>query len=147
MPVRFRCRYCNQLLGIAHRKVGMEVNCPTCHHAVVVPPHDSPDVDQPAPRKDPLFEGSDLDALLKPAIVPSPEPAKAAPPAPAPLPIVFDVEPFNVPRPGLPVAAPPPAAAAGVTLSPLQATLLTVGAVLVLAVAFAAGLLIGRFLL
>jgi hypothetical protein len=32
-------------------------------------------------------------------------------------------------------------------LSPLHATLLTVAAVLVLAVAFAAGLLIGRFVL
>ena len=148
MPVRFRCRYCNQLLGIARRKIGQEVNCPTCHHAVLVPPHDSPDVDQPAPaRKDPLFEGSDLDALLQPAVVSPPEPPRPAPPplspAPPPPPLMFDADPFKPPPPLPPAAAPP----AALTLSPMQATLLTVGAVLVLAVAFAAGLLIGRFCL
>ena len=81
MPVRFRCRHCHQLLGIAHRKIGTEVNCPTCHNKVVVPATDAPDVDRPTVRKpDPLFEGSDLDALLQPSPV---EPA-AAPPQPAP---------------------------------------------------------------
>ena len=138
MPVRFRCQYCNQLLGIARRKIGMEVNCPTCHNKVVVPPTDSPDVDQPAGKKDPLFEGSDLDALLRPAAAPPPEPVKKDPPL-RPFPAAFDVAPYPAPAP----AAPPP----GVVLSPFQATLLTVGAVLILAVAFAAGLLIGRFLL
>ncbi len=145
MPVRFRCRYCNQLLGIARRKIGMEVNCPTCHNPVMVPPTDSADVDQPAPRKDPLFEGSDLDALLQPAVASPPDLAKPLPPPaapgwppPAPPPVAFDVGPY--PPPG---AATPPAS---VVLTPMQATLLTVGAVLILGVAFAAGLLIGRFL-
>ncbi len=143
MPVRFRCKYCNQLLGIARRKIGMEVNCPTCHNPVLVPPTDSPDVDQPAPKKDPLFEGSDLDALLRPAAASPPDPVKPAAPGwspPGPPPAAFDVQPYPAPGP----AAPPPS---GVVLSPTQATLLTVGAVLILAVAFAAGLLIGRFLL
>ncbi len=80
MPVRFRCKYCNQLMGIARRKIGMEVNCPTCHNPVTVPPTDSPDVDQPAPKKDPLFEGSDLDALLRPAAAAPPDPVKPAAP-------------------------------------------------------------------
>jgi len=148
MPVRFRCHYCNQLLGISRRKIGMDVSCPTCHNKLTVPPTDSPDVDQPAEKKAPLFEGSELDALLKQA-APPPEPAKAVPlaplpwavPSPAPPPAApgnFHVEPL---RP--PVVGPP----AGVMLSPTAATLLTVGAVLVLAAAFAAGLLIGRFLL
>jgi hypothetical protein len=54
---------------------------------------------------------------------------------------VFEPEPYLAQPP------PPTVAAGGVTLTPLHATLLTVAAVLVLAVAFAAGLLIGRFLL
>jgi hypothetical protein len=141
MPVRFRCRHCNQLLGIARRKIGIEVSCPTCHNAVVVPPNDSPDVDQPAPKPNPMFEGSDLDALLQPAVAAAP----VQPPAPAwqskEPPPAFDAPLLNAP---VPLTPPPPA---GVVLSPFQATLLTVGAVLILAAAFAAGLLIGRFLL
>ena len=147
MPVRFRCQYCNQLLGIARRKIGTEVSCPTCRNKVMVPPTDSPDVDQPAPKKDPLFEGSDLDALLQPAApeavsahAPKPPPPAWSPSAPAPA--AFNVEPYNPPGP-VTQAAPPP----GVMLSPFQATLFTIGVVLLLAVFFAAGLLIGRFLL
>jgi phage FluMu protein Com len=145
MPVRFRCQHCNQLLGIARRKIGMEVSCPTCRNKVVVPPTDAPDVDRPAAKQDPLFEGSDLDRLLQPAAEPAVEPPRPAAPAwspPAPAPLAFDAPPYNPPGPVAPAAAP-----AGVVLSPLQATMLTVGAVLILAVAFAAGLLIGRFLL
>lgn len=131
MPVRFRCRHCHQLLGIAHRKIGTEVNCPTCHNKVVVPATDAPDVDRPTVRKpDPLFEGSDLDALLQPSPV---EPA-AALPQPAPPAAPLDVAPYR-----------PPAAPTGLTLSSFQATLLTVGTVLLLALFFAAGLLIGRY--
>lgn len=138
MPVRFRCHHCSQLLGIAHRKIGMEVSCPTCHNLVLVPPRDAPDVDQPTAQKDPLFEGSDLDALLQPALAEQPV---AAPrphvwPQPSPAAASFDVEPYIPPSP-----APP----AGLVLSPLQATLFTVGAVLLLAAVFTAGLLIGRF--
>ena len=140
MPVRFRCSHCHQLLGIARRKIGMEVNCPTCHNKVLVPATDAPDVDEPPARKpDPLFEGSDLDALLQPSVV---DPAAGQPPRaawPAPAPGSINVEPYNPPGPAVP-AAPP-----GVFLSPFQATLLTVGTVLLLAVFFTAGLLIGRF--
>src|SRR5947209_460375 len=28
MPIRFRCAYCNQLMGIARRKAGTVVRCP-----------------------------------------------------------------------------------------------------------------------
>ena len=37
MPIRFRCTYCNRLLGIATRKAGTETTCPHCGHAIVVP--------------------------------------------------------------------------------------------------------------
>ena len=138
MPVRFRCHHCNQLLGIARRKIGMDVQCPTCHNKVLVPPHDAPDVDQPTIKKDPLFEGSDLDALLQPALAGHPvaAPSPQAWPQPSPAAGAFNVEPYQPP------ASTP---SAGVILSPLQATLFTVGAVLLLAAVFAAGLLIGRF--
>jgi hypothetical protein len=52
------------------------------------------------------------------------------------------VEPYSPPGPVAPALP-----GAGVVLSPMQATLFTVGVVLLLAVFFAAGLLIGRFLL
>lgn len=37
MPIRFRCTYCNRLLGIATRKAGTETTCPHCGYAVTVP--------------------------------------------------------------------------------------------------------------
>src|SRR2546421_3288305 len=37
VPIRFRCAYCNQLMGIARRKAGTVVRCPTCSGQVVVP--------------------------------------------------------------------------------------------------------------
>lgn len=37
MPIRFPCTACGQLLGIATRKVGTEISCPTCGLAVIVP--------------------------------------------------------------------------------------------------------------
>jgi len=37
MPIRFPCTHCGQLLGIASRKVGSEINCPKCGFAQVVP--------------------------------------------------------------------------------------------------------------
>jgi len=161
MPVRFRCQFCNQLLGIARRKIGLQVECPTCHNSVTVPATDAPDVGAPGKRYDPpLFERSDIDELLGPG--PAAQPVTAAPPpvpaaepapparAPAPWsampPTDFHAEPYQLPPPP-DRPAPAPGQVAGVVLTPLNATLLTVAAVLVLAVAFAAGLLIGRFVL
>src|SRR2546425_13275300 len=37
MPIRFRCAYCNQLMGIARRKSGSVVRCPRCAGEVIVP--------------------------------------------------------------------------------------------------------------
>lgn len=37
MPIRFRCSFCNRLLGIATRKAGTETTCPHCGNAIVVP--------------------------------------------------------------------------------------------------------------
>ncbi|MFM8274728.1 MAG: hypothetical protein ACKODX_20690 [Gemmata sp.] len=37
MPIRFRCHYCNRLLGIATRKAGTETTCPHCGYTITVP--------------------------------------------------------------------------------------------------------------
>ena len=141
MPVRFRCHHCHQLLGIARRKIGMEVDCPTCHNKVLVPPTDAPDVDQPADRQaGPALRGQRPRRLAATVGRRSGcrETAGCRMAGPAASGAI-NVEPYNPPSP--PPAAPPP----GVVLSPFQATLLTVGTVLLLAVFFTVGLLIGRF--
>ncbi len=37
MPIRFHCKRCNQLLGIASRKAGSEIQCPKCRITQIVP--------------------------------------------------------------------------------------------------------------
>jgi phage FluMu protein Com len=147
MPIRFRCQYCNQLLGIARRKAGTKVECPTCHAQLQVPNTEAPTREQAAAPAmhpaAPLFEHSDFDDFLRPqaeeppAVLPPPVP----PPAPE-SPPAYDVnrlEPAGVlPAPG---SRPTP----GIFLSPSQATLLTVLGVFLLAIAFGAGLLVGRY--
>jgi hypothetical protein len=151
MPIRFRCPYCNQLLGIARRKAGTRVGCPTCHAQVTVPGPPQGAIaaaPEPAPAAAPalapaaapavsvpLFEHGDFDELLR---RPGPPPAPAAPPAAAESPMAFDVE--RVDHPALPSRP-------GLFLSPTQATVLTAAAIALVALAFGAGLLVGRFLL
>lgn len=95
MPIRFRCAYCNRLLGIATRKAGTETTCPHCGYTITVPyPDDS--------EKTERVNLADVEALLKrapagepPAVdgaevtqksgvltAPPPAPPKAAAPAP-----------------------------------------------------------------
>src|SRR5437764_15144867 len=89
MPIRFRCAYCNQLMGIARRKAGTVVRCPTCAGQVVVPNTDTegePDgtARQPAPAEPPLFERSDFDEVFDAPKKPAPRPMAAPrPPVPA----------------------------------------------------------------
>lgn len=42
MPIRFRCAYCNQLMGIGRRKSGTVVRCPRCAGEVIVPAEQEP---------------------------------------------------------------------------------------------------------
>ena len=60
MPIRFRCAYCNQLMGIARRKAGTVVRCPTCAGQVVVPRPEGG-----AGGKADAFEGNDIDEVLQ----------------------------------------------------------------------------------
>src|ERR671937_859256 len=66
MPIRFRCAYCNQLLGISRRKAGTVVRCPTCAGQVVVPNADTEAAEEnPGSSNNPLvFERNDFEDLL-----------------------------------------------------------------------------------
>ncbi len=164
MPIRFRCAYCNQLLGIARRKAGTVVRCPTCAGQVVVPmPEGEEAVPTPAAPRGGLFERSDFDNLFEPL---EPAPIASAPvgagskPAPAGQPagnppgaagwrteVGGDINVDPVPPP--PQTAAPavkPAPRQGIVLAPLVATILSVLVILGLAAAFAAGLAVGWYL-
>jgi hypothetical protein len=174
MPIRFRCSHCHQLLGIARRKSGQLVHCPTCNASLLVPATDElpampdelrPSSDPAAPAAAPadppgLFERDDFDALLRFSVsgpveprksaagsVHTPPPAtrnppvESAPPPPLPMPQAFNVEPFPVARTQAALTTP------GIILSPGRATVLTVVVILLLAVAFGAGLIVGRYCL
>ncbi|HMP03642.1 MAG TPA: hypothetical protein PKD86_02515 [Gemmatales bacterium] len=67
MPIKFRCGACDQLLGIARRKAGAVVDCPTCGAKTVVPrPREgaSPAVPPPKGPALSLLERVDVDKLL-----------------------------------------------------------------------------------
>ena len=170
MPIRFRCAYCNQLLGIARRKSGTVVRCPTCAGQVVVPQQDAPDLEAPgtaeesppvggeepvAPRTDfprpALFEQSDFDDVLKPigGGVSAPTAGEEEEEPSGAWGTHADPPPRLSPRltPSPPVPAPAPPTPVGIVLSPARATILTVVGILLLAVAFGAGLLVGKFVL
>jgi len=72
MPVRFRCVYCNQLLGISRRKSGTIVRCTNCEGQIIVPEPVAEAAAASGERKAPtsrvnnLFEQSDIDDILKP---------------------------------------------------------------------------------
>ncbi len=199
MPIRFRCVYCDQLLGIAKRKAGSVVKCPNCAGQLIVPspsPADNEsDQDLPTaaaddvvlePARDQsdktahtptpanegpgmLFERSDFDELLKPAIerrepalvgqaqrparkqaasAPAPSPAPAIAPAPHPPSPAFDFS-------GAPPAAAlpqrgaktmPPSTRSGILLTPLKLVVLSLLVMLGMALAFAGGGFLGWFL-
>ena len=147
MPIRFRCSHCNQLMGIARRKAGMQVQCPTCHAQVVVPKSDAaePPESPPLPTGGgpaPLFERSDFEAFLQNPLAEKPVAPSVPPPTPPAAPFATDIPPspsFSMP-PG-PLHAHPP----GLLLSPTQATWLTVLVILLIALAFGAGLLVGHY--
>jgi hypothetical protein len=84
MPIRFRCVYCNQLLGIAHRKAGTIVRCTSCEGQLIVPePSDAtteaggshehpagPPAEQPPKTENGsqggVFDAQEFDAFLEP---------------------------------------------------------------------------------
>lgn len=171
MPIRFRCAYCNQLMGISHRKLGTVVRCPTCAGQVVVPNPDAPASPPPVEKKGTsakpekqekpgpnLFEQSDIDDLLRPNVQGTVPAGKQAPAPPPPGAWGTNIEALiDIDRVDEVVVAPPappggkPAmgipSPTGIVLSPSKATLLAVIAVLLIGIAFGGGVLVGKFLL
>ncbi len=163
MPIRFRCAYCNQLLGISRRKAGTAVRCPTCAGQVVVPNVEAEETESGAGERDALiFERNDFDELLnsgehaavvlpkKEAVLSSSEAPFAIPSSANPPPgawgthaePAYDMERLK-PTPTLVAIPAPKAATSGFYLSPAKATALAIAVVILLAVAFAAGVLVG----
>src|SRR5713226_6585003 len=157
MPIRFRCAYCNQLLGIARRKSGTVVRCPTCAGQLVVPNVDTDETEAQGGEEGPLvFERSDFEELLNPEAVeavpverkqtlltPSDDPvaipAAREPPAGAWGTHAEPAIKLEQIHPALTVAARP----AGIVLSPAKATLLLIAAIVAVALAFGGGFLLG----
>lgn len=110
MPVRFRCAYCNQLMGISHRKMGTVVRCPKCSGQVVVPhvetaPADAPGaIDRGAMK---LLEGPELEMLLAGAAQQSPAAKKSKRKGAPQALLEIDVEPVDLSPHPPPQEAPP----------------------------------------
>ena len=156
MPIRFRCPTCNRQLSTARRKAGSQVVCPRCEDEITVPDADLADpgtaevsrsaqavqagIAKPprvngrpatartaavAPKpgdSGPLFEREDFERLLEPAVRKASEETAARPGTP------------------LPVALTPEE---GVTISRGAVVSLAVLMVVLLAMAFATGYLVG----
>jgi len=162
MPIRFRCVYCDKLLGIARRKAGSVVNCPQCKQPLIVPtPEPEPEAtaatvapSAPASAPAPLFERDDFEELLQGGATirtseesrrrkrsrgprPPQLPAKSHPverdlPAPPPLPA--------------PAVHPPMARPAGIVLTSGKLVLLIVVVLMLIVLAFGGGVVVGRML-
>lgn len=148
MPIRWRCEHCKQLIGIARRKAGAVVHCPTCAQALVVPTpeDDSPPAAEEVPQR--VFERSDFDEVFQPplrhrSLVHAPEmERKPAHPGESEQ-FRRATEPdIDVDAPAPPLVA-PTASPAGVWLSSKQVTILSVLLIAALALAFVAGLWVG----
>jgi phage FluMu protein Com len=163
MPIQFRCTYCNQLLSIATRKAGAVVNCPTCDARIIVPRQSeaakisepakveagkaagSAKVKTPSPKAGSLLEQGDFDVLLK-----APEPTHDRPEPIGPKAAEKKVPPSGSSLDSLggevnvePVATLPFTGTA-LVLTPARATVVAVVVVVLLAIAFLAGLFVGR---
>jgi len=97
MPIRFRCAYCNQLMGIARRKAGQVVKCPKCAGEIIVPVPEG--MEQPDAAEQPADLGGAFDdANFDPAGV-SPAPDSAAVTAAAPKHTHEPMTPLTAPAP------------------------------------------------
>lgn len=164
MPIRFRCVYCDKLLGIAKRKAGAVVNCPQCGQPLIVPtPEPEPEATAaasqsagPPPGPAKLFEQDDFDVLLEgnatlrtPDAPPAPKRSKSPPPVINPLP----PRPFPVERslPSAPDSIPTGSRPArqrsdGLVLSSGMLILTLVAVLVLMGLAFGGGILVGKML-
>jgi len=84
MPIRFHCTNCSQLLGIASRKAGAEINCPKCGSVQTVP-------------RENRVAAADASPAAPAVVPPAPPPGGGSGPSLADL-VVYDDLP---PEPGL----------------------------------------------
>jgi len=115
MPIRFRCVYCNQLLGISRRKAGTVVRCTNCGGQIIVPEAEADAAivgaasanernvtrKEALPAQSNLLEHGDFEALLKPLAGEHPNLAHPATPTSA-----SSAEAFAIPEKA-PSASPP----------------------------------------
>jgi DNA-directed RNA polymerase subunit RPC12/RpoP len=145
MPIRFRCAYCNQLMGIARRKSGNVVRCPTCGGQVIVPAPQPETARQSAGKPSEniggVFESEDIDDLLEQ----SPRSPSPPPPVfgqgPPPPPLSPGVGPANM---GQMIQFEDDPDTSGLLLSTGKIILLIIIMLMLLALAFFGGLLVGR---
>jgi phage FluMu protein Com len=165
MPIQFRCNYCNQLLSIATRKAGAVVGCPTCAARIIVPRRsEAAKVGQSAKVEvgkgrdaagkadhGSLLEQGDFEELLK-----APEPVHDRP-EPVAVPGADQTEKAPSSSSNSSVSeAPPgqdinvelvaslPVTGTALVLTPGRASILAVAVVILAALAFLAGLWVGR---
>jgi hypothetical protein len=144
MPIRFRCSFCNQLMGISRRKSGTVVRCPVCASPVTVPAEAGEDEgkgleEKSPPRKleaPPLFERSDFDEIFAAPLRPG-RPDRSGGPSRAAAPSVAQGRAEIPPREG------PIEPGAGIWLTPRLATFLSLAVVVALAVVFGLGIWVG----
>lgn len=157
MPIQFRCAYCDQLLGIARRKAGSIINCPTCNGRVIVPrlpEAEHIETSKPQERPEGLLERDDFDALFQPpaqgkaagsSVLPVPVPA--APPLsfaePGARALTTGTSP--APREEKTVTAKEALRKPGLYLSPSTTVWIVVLGICLLVIAFLAGCLVGHF--
>jgi hypothetical protein len=103
MPIRFRCLYCDQFLGISRAKAGQVVDCPQCGRSIRVPPRDGRAEPASAPRLD-LADPQLADAMAALAALQHPGATDAGAGADdadeaddSAVPVVIDVPPLSAP--------------------------------------------------
>jgi DNA-directed RNA polymerase subunit RPC12/RpoP len=113
VPIRFRCAYCNQLMGIAKRKAGSIVRCPKCSGQVVVPdPVDDDGMDvEDASDMPAMADAGQLNKALEDPEIERMLAGSAAPPAPAPPVPASSATQTTRNKPSRPRPAPAPAPA------------------------------------
>jgi DNA-directed RNA polymerase subunit RPC12/RpoP len=146
MPIKFRCIACGQFLGIARRKAGTVVNCPRCRHPLTVPTEEQ--AMNPVVSAAPLLEAKDFDKWIS-----RPEPVRTAGAVlPSRTVDVAEAQAEVVPEPQWPGPAVEPLPASP-TVTPVErpatvsVRLLIVFSIVIAAVAFTIGILVGRFAL
>lgn len=127
MPIKFRCNYCRQLMGIAHNKAGSMIDCPTCGRRLRVPNQDGTVDPPPALKVDHADDGlrralDELALIGIPDDEPETKPQSAGTVLPEPSELIAK-SPLTLPI-GNPEASPlaPPTARAG---EPAAATVVT----------------------